>query len=56
LSYAPLLWNQSDEEHHRKQYQCNTAAFVGGRDSQKRKGTGACDWNPARIACGFMDS
>jgi hypothetical protein len=24
LSYAPLLWNQSDEEHHRKQYQCNT--------------------------------
>jgi hypothetical protein len=24
LSYAPLLWNQSDEGHHRKQYQCNT--------------------------------
>jgi len=24
LSYAPLLWNQSDEGHHRKHYQCNT--------------------------------
>src|SRR5689334_14484861 len=25
LSYAPLLWNQSDEGHHRKPYQCNTS-------------------------------
>jgi len=24
LSYAPLLWNQSSEGHHRKHYQCNT--------------------------------
>jgi len=25
LSYAPLPWNQSDEGHHRKHYQCNTS-------------------------------
>jgi hypothetical protein len=38
LSYAPLLWNQSDEGHHRKQYQCNTRDFAASPRRQIHRG------------------